>query len=187
MRKLLPLASFLLLFTACQTEPWQTEMVRRLDSMVVLSESHQQVIASVDSAEVHQAYLEMGEYTVFFTDHLEDMQALEIPKSVYTGPLYEMENCVKYFGRVVGSFANESEVAFNLDQLKSLRKDVNAGLYDSTEAVGYFNSEAFALRDADRSVNKSYGACFSCLRTHEELTAELDSLKDYILAANAIN
>ena len=191
MRTLVTLSLFISLtlglFTSCQTEPWQTVMVERLDSMVVLSESHVKVIESVDSAVVNQSYLEMGELNVFFSEHIKEMQELDIPKSVYTGPLYTMENCTKYYGRVVSSFAKKSDIEYNTEQLRTLLRDVQAGLYDSTEAVGYFQSEAFALRDADKSINKSYGACFTCLRTHDELTAQLDSLKDYILAADAIN
>ena len=41
-------------------EPWRVKMTGMLDSMVVLSKSHERVINSVDSTKVQQAYLEMG-------------------------------------------------------------------------------------------------------------------------------
>ncbi len=47
-------------------EPWRVKMTGMLDSMVVLSKSHERVINSVDSTKVQQAYLEMGELQVFF-------------------------------------------------------------------------------------------------------------------------
>ena len=48
-------------------EPWRVKMTGMLDSMVVLSKSHERVINSVDSTKVQQAYLEMGELQVFFS------------------------------------------------------------------------------------------------------------------------
>ena len=55
--------------------------------MVVLSESHEAVMQSVDSARVTAAYLEMGEHQVFFLAQVDEMMALEIPKIRYSqGP-----------------------------------------------------------------------------------------------------
>jgi len=54
--------------TGCSNpEPWSVKMTGMLDSMVVLSKSHERVINSVDSTKVQQAYLEMGELQVFFS------------------------------------------------------------------------------------------------------------------------
>ena len=47
-------------------EPWRVKMTGMLDSMMVLSKSHERVINSIDSTKVQQAYLEMGELQVFF-------------------------------------------------------------------------------------------------------------------------
>ena len=185
MRNLFLLALLSLGITSCsQQEPWQVEMVSRLDSMVVLSESHEAVISSVDSARVTDAYLEMGDLQVFFLAQVDEMMVLGVPKKMFTGPLFQMDECVKYYGRVVGSYTSELDPKFNSTQLSTLRSTVESGNIDSASAVKYFNDEAFALRDADRRVNKSYGACFECLRKHDDLVAELDSLKNYILATN---
>ena len=186
MRNLLFLALLFLGITSCsQQEPWQVEMVSRLDSMVVLSESHEAVISSVDSARVAEAYLEMGDLQVFFLAQVDEMMELGVPKKMFTGPLFQMDECVKYYGRVVGSYTNELDPKYNSTQLSNLRATVEKGSLDSVTAVKYFNDEAFALRDADRRVNKSYGACFECLRKHDDLVTELDSLKNYILATHA--
>ena len=180
---------FLIVFTGISSctkqEPWQAEMVDRLDSMVVLSESHEAVMQSVDSARVNTAYLEMGDRQVFFMAKVDDMLALELPREVFTGPLFKMEECVKYYERVVGSYTRELDPKYNSTQLSNLRSTVRNGSIDSATAVTYFNDEAFVLRDADRRINKSYGGCFECLRKHDALMAELDSLKNYILATNA--
>lgn len=186
MNKVLSLLSIALLLGSCaQPEPWQAEMTSRLDSMIVLSESHAAVLESTDSAEVHDAYLTMGELQVFFLENVNEMQALQVPKKMYTGPLYKMENCVKYYGRVVGSYTDKLDPKYNTTQLSTLRNTVLDGHLDSVQAVKYFNDEAFALRDADRRIAKSYGGCFECLRGHDTLVATLDSLKNYILATHA--
>lgn len=186
MHRLLLLSLLLLGVGSCAPqESWQAEMVDRLDSMVVLSESHEAVIQSVDSARVNAAYLEMGEHQVFFLAQVDEMMALEIPKEVFTGPLFQMDNCVKYYGRVVGSYTTELDPKYNSTQLTNLRSTVRNGDIDSASAVKYFNDEAFVLRDTDRRINKSYGSCFECLRKHDALMADLDSLKNYILATNA--
>jgi len=186
MRNLLFLALLSLGITSCsQQEPWQVDMVSRLDSMLVLSESHQAVIESLDSARVADAYLEMGDLQIFFLAQVDEMMELGVAKEVFTGPLFQMEECVKYYGRVVGSYTDELDPKYNSTQLSTLRSTVKIGNIDSASAVKYFNDEAFALRDADRQVNKSYGACFECLRKHTDLVTELDSLKNFILATNA--
>jgi|SaaInl5LU_22_DNA_1037371.scaffolds.fasta_scaffold16414_2 hypothetical protein len=174
----------LTLFSCNRAEPWQVEMTQRLDSMVALSESHLEVVKSIEQQRVEEAYKEMGGYQVFFTDHTNDLIQLDVPKSMFTGPLYDMETCTKYYGRVVGSFTKDLDITYNTAQLKTLRKDASNGALDSAQAVAYFNDEAFVLRDANKRINKSYGACFTCLRTHDELVATLDSLKNYILATN---
>lgn len=186
MHRLLLLSLLLLGVSSCAPqESWQVEMVDRLDSMVVLSESHEAVIQSVDSARLNAAYLELGEHQVFFLAQVDEMMALEIPKEVFTGPLFQMDNCVKYYGRVVGSYTTEFDPKYNSTQLTNLRSTVRNGDIDSASAVKYFNDEAFVLRDTDRRINKSYGGCFECLRKHDALMADLDSLKNYILATNA--
>jgi len=181
---LLFLAALVGLSSCAPTEPWRVEMREKLDSMVVLAESHVQVAQSLEQEAVAEAAKQVGALQVFFIDHTEDMIALEVDKSMFTGPLFEMENCAKYYGRVMGSYAGDLKLEYNLEQLQNLRKDISSGALDSTVAADYFNTEAFALRDADKRVNKSYGACFACLRTHEELVTTLDSLKNYILATN---
>ena len=186
MHRLLLLSLLLLGVSSCtQQEPWQAEMADRLDSMVVLSESHEAVMQSVDSARVNAAYLEMGDRQVFFLAKVDDMLALELPREVFTGPLFKMEECVKYYGRVVGSYISELDPYYNSTQLTNLRSTVRNGSIDSATAAKYFNDEAFVLKDADRRINKSYGGCFECLRKHDALMADLDSLKNYILATNA--
>ena len=77
MHRLLLLSLLLLGVGSCAPqESWQAEMVDRLDSMVVLSESHEAVMQSVDSARVNAAYLEMGEHQVFFLAQVDEMMAL---------------------------------------------------------------------------------------------------------------
>lgn len=181
---LLLLAAFVGLASCAPTEPWRVEMTEKLDSMVVLAKSHVEVAQSLEQEKVAVASKQIGDLQIFFIEHTEDMIALEIDKKMFTGPLFEMENCAKYYGRVLGSYAGDLKLDYNLRQLQTLRKDISSGALDSIGAVEYFNAEAFALRDADKRVNKSYGACFACLRTHEELVSTLDSLKNYILATN---
>ena len=186
MRRFLFFLLLLLGVSSCAPqEPWQAEMVSRLDSMAVLSESHESVMLNVDSARVNTAYLEMGEHQVFFLAQVDEMIALELPREIFTGPLFKMEECVKFYGRVVGSYTSELDPGYNSTQLTNLRSTVRNGDIDSASAVKYFNDEAFVLRDADRRINKSYGGCFECLRKHDALMADLDSLKNYILATNA--
>ena len=174
--------------TGCtQPEPWRVKMTGMLDSMVVLSNSHEQVIQSVDSTKVQEAYLELGELQVFFIASVDEMMEIGVPKNMFTGPLYEMENCVKYYGRVIGSYTTELTPDYNSIQLSTLLSEVESNALDSSLAVKYFNDEAFALRDANQRINKSYGACFECLRAHDVLLAKLDSIKNFILATNAPN
>jgi hypothetical protein len=153
--------------------------------MVVLSKNHEAIIASVDSSLVASNFKTLGELEVFFHSHLEEMEALAIDKKMYTGPLYEMTNCNKYYGRVAGSFADEVDPAYNTGQLLSLLRDLKNGTMDSATAVQYYNQEAMALHSADRTINKSYGACYSCLRRQDDLVKTLDSLKGFILAPHA--
>ena len=68
-------------------EPWWVNMTGMLDSMVVLSKSHESVINIVDSTKVQQAYLEMGELHVFFLDNVDEMMEMGVPKIMFTGPL----------------------------------------------------------------------------------------------------
>jgi hypothetical protein len=168
-------------------EPWRVKMTGMLDSMVVLSKSHESVINSVDSTKVQQAYAEMSELQVFFLAQVDEMMEMGVPKIMFTGPLYKMENCVKYYGRVLGSYTSELTPEYNSMQLSRLLSVVESNTLDSALAIKYFNDEAFALRDANQRINKSYGACFECLREHDVLVAQLDSLKNFILATNAPN
>jgi hypothetical protein len=161
------------------------EMGQKLDSMITLSESHEQVIASTDMDQVQEAFETLGAFEVFFTDHLDDMEVLQVDRSMYTGPLYDMANCVKYLGRVNGSYSNGLDPEFTTMQLRHLSFDVAAGTIDSAEASPYFIQEATALRSADKVIAKSYGGCFSCLRNYDSLVTQLDSLKGFILAPHA--
>ena len=185
MRIGLLLLSFVLLFAECNQESWRVEMTSRLDSMVALSSSHEAVVQSIDSLAVYDAYLEMGAFQIFFNENLDEMEELGVSKKMYTGPLFQMDNCIKYYGRVIGSYSSELNTSHNTTQLSSLRKSVDQEQLDSVSAIKYFNDEAFVLRDADRRVNKSYGACYSCLRMQDRLSYQLDSLKNFILATNA--
>ena len=168
-------------------EPWRVKMTGMLDSMVVLSKSHESVIVSVDSVKVQRAYIEMGELQTFFLANADEMVEMGVPKIMFTGPLYKMENCVKYYGRVLGSYTSELTPKYNSKQLSTLQSAVESNALDSALAIKYFNDEAFALRNANQRINKSYGACFECLRKHDVLVAQLDSLKNFILAINAPN
>ena len=184
MRISLLLLSFLLLFTHCNQEAWRVEMTTRLDSMVVLSGNHETVVESTDSNIVYNAYMKMGALQIFFNENLDEMEKLGISKKMYTGPLFQMDNCVKYYGRVVGSYSSEINTSYNTKQLASLRKSVGRNQVDSVSAIKYFNDEAFVLRDAERRINKSYVGCYSCLRIQDRLSNQLDSLKNFILASN---
>ena len=71
-------------------------MTSRLDSMVTLSSSHETVVEGIDSNVVYDAYMKMGAFQIFFNENLEEMEKLGISKKMYTGPLFQMDNCVKY-------------------------------------------------------------------------------------------
>jgi hypothetical protein len=185
MYKVFGIALIALSMSSCQKQAWQMEMGQKLDSMITLSESHEQVIASTDMDQVQEAFETLGAFEVFFTDHLDDMEVLQVDRSMYTGPLYDMANCVKYLGRVNGSYSNGLDPEFTTMQLRHLSFDVAAGTIDSAEASPYFIQEATALRSADKVIAKSYGGCFSCLRNYDSLVTQLDSLKGFILAPHA--
>lgn len=175
------------LMSCNRTAPWQADMAERLDSMVAVSEDHQAVIESIEQNRVKEALETMGALQVFFTEHTQEMLDLNIDKEMFTGPLYEMEWCTKYYSRVLGTYTKEIDTQYNTSQLKTLKKDIERGALDSAQAAQYFNEEAFVLHDADKRINKSYGGCFSCLRKHDQLIATLDSLKNYILATDVPN
>lgn len=182
------IAVLLLSLTAligCTQDPWVPVMTNKLDSMITLSKSHESVIASIDKDRVATAFEVLGAYEVFFNENLDEMQRLEVDKSMYTGPLYRMTNCVKYLGRVDGSFSAEVDPLKNTVQLEHLLADVRSSILDSADAVNYFNQEATILRSTDRIINKSYGGCFTCLREYDSLVVVLDSLKGFILAPHA--
>ena len=185
MYKVFGIALIALSMSSYQKQAWQMEMGQKLDSMITLSESHEQVIASTDMDQVQEAFETLGAFEVFFTDHLDDMEVLQVDRSMYTGPLYDMANCVKYLGRVNGSYSNGLDPEFTTMQLRHLSFDVAAGTIDSAEASPYFIQEATALRSADKVIAKSYGGCFSCLRNYDSLVTQLDSLKGFILAPHA--
>jgi len=170
---------------SCSQEPWVPEMAERLDSMITLSKSHESVVSSTDKERVAEAHKVLGAYEVFFNDNLAAMEALEVDKSMYTGPLYRMTNCIKYLGRVDGSFSSEIDPSKNTAQLQHLLSDVRSNQLDSSDAVIYFNQEATILHSTDRTINKSYGGCFACLREYDSLVVVLDSLKGFILAPHA--
>ena len=185
MNKVFGIALIALSMSSCQKQAWQMEMGQKLDSMITLSESHEQVIASTDMDRVQEAFETLGAFEVFFTEHLDDMEVLQVDRSMYTGPLYDMANCMKYLGRVRGSYSDGLDPEFTTMQLRHLSFDVAAGTLDSAEATPYFIQEATALHSADKVIAKSYGGCFSCLRNYESLVAQLDSLKGFILAPHA--
>lgn len=186
LKRILLLVALTGALSSCSTEPWRVEMTRRLDSMVVLSESHERLLESVNRTELETKAAVMGDLHVFFIAQLDRMDSLEVPKAMYTGPLKQMKECNKYYGRVLGSYSAELDPGYNTNQLKKLRKDVRSEQLDSTTAVRYFNDEAFALRSADRNVQKSYGGCFTCLRVNDSLVNILDSLKGFILEPDAV-
>ena len=184
MQKLLLFCTLSLFVISCTKEPWQIEMGSRLDSMIVLAKSHEQVITSTDVEQVAAASDVLGAHQIFFLEQLDEMARLKVPKSVYTGPLESMKNCAKYLSRVRTSKDLNPEK--NRERLSNLRHDVLKGHLDSTTAIGYYNQEAMLLRDLDRTMNKSYGGCFSCLREYDALVLKLDSLKGFILEPDAI-
>ena len=185
MYKVFGIALIVLSMSSCQKPSWQIEMGQKLDSMITLSESHEKVIASTHMDRVQAAYETLGAFEVFFTDHLDDMEALQVDRSMYTGPLYEMANCVKYLGRVNGSYSDGLDPEFTTMQLRHLNDDVAAGILDSAAAVPYFIQEAQVLNSSEKVIAKSYGGCFSCLRNFDSLVEQLDSLKGFILAPHA--
>ena len=185
MRQIAVLLLSLTALIGCTQDPWVPVMTNKLDSMITLSRSHESVIASIDKDRVATAFEVLGAYEVFFNENLDEMQRLEVDKSMYTGPLYEMANCVKYLGRVNGSYSDGLDPEFTTMQLKHLSVDVAAGTLDSAEATPYFIQEAQALNTADKVIAKSYGGCFSCLRNYDSLIGQLDSLKGFILAPHA--
>jgi hypothetical protein len=95
-----------------------------------------------------------------------------------------MKNCTKYLNRV--RTAKDLTPEKNRLRLSNLRHDVLKGHLDSTTAIAYYNQEAMVLRDLDRTMNKSYGGCFTCLREYDALVVKLDSLKGFILEPDAI-
>jgi hypothetical protein len=155
--------------------------------MVEMSQSHTVVMESIDRASLEKKAAHWADLEVFFLQNLERMDSLQVAKRMYTGPLKQMKRCNKYMGRVLGSYSAELAPEKNTEQLENLRKDVSRGHHDSASAVGYFNDEAFALHDADRRIQKSYGGCFTCLRQYDSLTVVLDSLKGFILEPDASN
>ena len=185
MQKLLLFCMLSLFVISCTKEPWQIEMGGRLDSMIVLAKSHEQVIASTDAEQVAAASDVLGAHQIFFLEQLDEMARLNVPKSMYTGPLETMKNCTKYLNRV--RTAKDLNPEKHRERLSNLRHDVLKGHLDSTTAIGYYNQEAMLLRDLDRTMNKSYGGCFSCLRAYDTLVLQLDSLKGFILEPDAIH
>ena len=185
MYKVFGITLIALSISSCQKQSWQIEMRQKLDSMITLSESHEKVIASTNMDIVQEAFETLGAFEVFFTEYLDEMEVLKVNKSIYTGPLFEMANCVKYLGRVNGSYKDGLDPEFTTTQLRHLNFDVAAGKIDSADAVPYFIQEATALHSADKIIAKSYGGCFSCIRNYEALVAQLDSLKGFILAPHA--
>ena len=184
MQKLLLFCTLSLFVISCTKEPWQIEMGGRLDSMIVLVKSHEQVIASTDAEQVAAASDVLGAHQIFFLEQLDEMARLNVSKSMYTGPLETMKNCTKYLNRV--RTAKDLNPEKHRERLSNLRHDVLKGHLDSTTAIGYYNQEAKLLRDLDRTMNKSYGGCFSCLRAYDTLVLQLDSLKGFILEPDAI-
>jgi hypothetical protein len=185
MYKVFGIALIVLSMSSCQKPSWQIEMGQKLDSMITLSESHEKVIASTHMDQVQEAFETLGAFEVFFTDHLDDMEVLQVDRSMYTGPLYEMANCVKYLGRVNGSYSDGLDPEFTTMQLRHLNDDVAAGILDSAAAALYFIQEAQVLNSSEKVIAKSYGGCFSCLRNFDSLVGQLDSLKGFILAPHA--
>jgi hypothetical protein len=185
MQKLLLFCTLSLFVISCTKEPWQIEMGGRLDSMIVLAKSHEQVIASTDAEQVAAASDVLGAHQIFFLEQLDEMARLNVPKSMYTGPLETMKNCTKYLNRV--RTAKDLNPEKHRERLSNLRHDVLKGHLDSTTAIGHYNQEAMLLRDLDRTMNKSYGGCFSCLRAYDTLVLQLDSLKGFILEPDAIH
>ena len=185
MQKLLLFCMLSLFVISCTKEPWQIEMGSRLDSMIVLAKSHEQVIASTDAEQVAAASDVLGAHQIFFLEQLDEMARLNVPKSMYTGPLETMKNCTKYLNRV--RTAKDLNPEKHRERLSNLRHDVLKGHLDSITAIGYYNQEAMLLRDLDRTMNKSYGGCFSCLRAYDTLVLQLDSLKGFILEPDAIH
>ena len=184
MQKLLLFCTLSLFVISCTKEPWQIEMGSRLDSMIVLAKSHEQVIASTDAEQVAAASDVLGAHQIFFLEQLDEMARLNVSKSMYTGPLETMKNCTKYLNRV--RTAKDLTPEKNRLRLSNLRHDVLKGHLDSTTAIAYYNQEAMLLRDLDRTMNKSYGGCFTCLREYDALVVKLDSLKGFILEPDAI-
>ncbi len=185
MRKLLLFCTLSLFVISCAKEPWQIEMGSRLDSMIVLAKSHEKVISSTDKEQVAKAAEVLGTHQIFFLEQLDEMARLNVPKRMYTGPLETMKNCAKYLNRV--QTAKDLRPEKNRERLSYLRHDVLNGHLDSTTAIQYYNQEAMSLRDLDRTINKSYGGCFTCLREYDALVLKLDSLKGFILEPDAIH
>jgi len=85
MNKVFGIVLIVLSLGSCQKQAWQIEMGQKLDSMITLSESHEKVIASTNMDRVQEAFETLGAFEVFFTDHLDDMEVLQVDRSMYTG------------------------------------------------------------------------------------------------------
>ena len=73
MQKLLLFCTISFLAMSCTKEPWQIEMGSRLDSMIVLAKSHEQVISSTDAEQVAAAADVFGAHQIFFLEQLDEM------------------------------------------------------------------------------------------------------------------
>ena len=173
--------SFLALSSCQHSSPaWKKELVERLDSMIVLSESHLSVVQSLDSAKLVANADEMRQHLEFFNTRVGQTDTLYFEREVYTGPLFDMANCDKYYQRVLSGYLKRSVAEKNTEQLKDLRATVRRNELDSATAVAYYLTEAQALNSANNSMLKSYGGCFACMREHDSLSAVLDSLSDVL-------
>ena len=78
MQKLLLFCTISFFAMSCTKEPWQIEMESRLDSMIVLAKSHEQVIASTDAGQVATAAEVLGTHQIFFLEQLGEMARLNV-------------------------------------------------------------------------------------------------------------
>lgn len=158
-------------------------MVERLDSMITLSADHIGVMEEMDMDRVAQEKAVLDSHFAYFTAATEQMLAIETDRSVFTGPLYDLQGCRKYYGRVQERMAGLEKIKADHQQLLDLKAVLEQGQLDSATAVQHFTTEAWVLHDMDKWFLKSFGGCYSCMRQHQDLVHTLDSLKGHLESA----
>ena len=173
--------AIIVVLSSCNSEV-KKERIQKIDSLGSLLNHVNEVVAGVDEAKIQSRLAEMNQMGNWFLDNVED--TLDPVSGIILG---DYLRCKKFYNKAVTRLSQvNKELEYSEKQLSTLRSDVGNGLYDDSEFLIHFNSEAEStskLIEATDELERTYVSVNAqFVKTKAPVVALKDSIQAVILS-----